>query len=85
MISSQASARDLAEIQAAGVLRHIGIPYANFVTHYKLGDKVINGGMDTELMKDFAAHLGVKYEYVPATWTTVIGLLTGNNAQYIDN
>lgn len=85
LISSQANARDLAEIQAEGVLRHIGIPYANFVTHYTLGDKVINSGMDTELMKDFAAHLGVKYEYVPATWTNVIGLLTGRNAQYVDN
>ncbi|WP_372880375.1 transporter substrate-binding domain-containing protein [Psychromonas sp.] len=85
IFSSQASARDLAEIQQAGVLRHIGIPYANFVTHYTLGDKVINSGMDTELMQAFAAHLGVKYEYVPATWTNVIGLISGRNAQYIDN
>jgi membrane-bound lytic murein transglycosylase MltF len=80
----QASARDLAEIQAAGVLRHIGIPYANFVTKYARGDKLIYGGMDTELMQAFAAHLGVKYEYVPAKWGNVFGKLTGRNAQYID-
>ncbi len=85
IFSSQATARDLAEIRAAGVLRHVGIPYANFVTHYSLGDRVINSGMDTELMRAFADHLGVKYEYVPATWSNVIGLITGQNAQYIDN
>jgi len=82
--ASQASARDLAEIQAAGVLRHIGIPYANFVTQYPQGDRIIHGGMDTELIQAFAAHLGVKYEYVPAKWTTVFGKLTGRNAQYIN-
>jgi len=83
--AGQASARDLAEIQAAGVLRHIGIPYANFVTKYPQGDQIIHGGMDIELMRAFAAHLGVKYEYVPAKWTTVFGKLTGRNALYIDN
>ncbi|HEY5716006.1 MAG TPA: transporter substrate-binding domain-containing protein [Psychromonas sp.] len=85
VIASQANARDLSDIQKAGVLRHIGIPYANFVTHYAQGDKMINGGMDTELMQAFAAHLGVKYEYVPATWTNVFGLLTGRHAQYVNN
>ncbi|HEY7865179.1 MAG TPA: transporter substrate-binding domain-containing protein [Psychromonas sp.] len=83
--TSQASARDLAEIQAAGVLRHIGIPYANFVTKYPQGDKIIHGGMDTELIQAFAAHLGVKYEYIPAKWTTVFGKLTGRNAQFNNN
>ncbi|MFT6927928.1 MAG: membrane-bound lytic murein transglycosylase MltF [Psychromonas sp.] len=83
--SSQASTRDLAEIQADGVLRHIGIPYANFVTAYPQGNKIIYGGMDTELMQGFAAHLGVKYEYVPAKWTTVFGKLTGRNAQFDNN
>jgi len=82
--ASQAGERDLAEIKAAGVLRHIGIPYANFVTKYPQGDKIIHGGMDTELIQAFAAHLGVKYEYVPAKWTTVFGKLTGRNVQYID-
>jgi ABC-type amino acid transport substrate-binding protein len=83
--ASQASARDLAEIQAAGVLRHIGIPYANFVTKYPQGDKIIHGGMDTELMQAFAAHLGVKYKYVQAKWTTVFGKLTGRNALFNNN
>jgi ABC-type amino acid transport substrate-binding protein len=67
-------AQDLADIKASGVLRHIGVPYANFVTGS--GD-----GMDVELMKLFAAYIGVKYEYVPASWASVIGDLTGKKVK----
>lgn len=62
--------RDLAEIRAEGVLRHIGIPYANFVTGS--GD-----GMDVELIKGFAAKIGVRYEYVKTDWGTVVEDLIG--------
>ena len=65
-----AAAGGLADVKARGVLRHLGIPYANFVTG--AGD-----GMDVELMRAFAAHLGVRYEYVPSDWAEVIGDLTG--------
>ncbi|MEH6453269.1 MAG: ABC transporter substrate-binding protein, partial [Psychromonas sp.] len=82
---SYAAPRDLAEIQEAGVLRHLGVPYANFVSQYAQGDGFIETGLDVEIMQGFAAHLGVKYEYVPAKWTNVFGLLTGVNGQYIDN
>jgi ABC-type amino acid transport substrate-binding protein len=61
---------DLPYIQKQGVLRHLGIPYANFVTGS--GD-----GLEVELVKLFAEHLGVKYEYVQTSWETVIGDLTG--------
>jgi len=63
-------ARDLDEIRESGVLRHIGVPYANFVTGS--GD-----GLDVELIKLFAEHLGVRYEFVESDWTTVIADLTG--------
>ncbi|MBK1720198.1 transporter substrate-binding domain-containing protein [Thiocystis violacea] len=69
-----AQARDLKEIREAGVLRHLGVPYANFITG--LGD-----GLDVELVKGFAEYLGVRYEFVATTWTTAFGDLTGRNAK----
>lgn len=66
-------ARDLQDIRTAGVLRHIGTPYAHFVTG--AGD-----GLDVELMQGFARHLGVRYEFVESPWTTIIGDLTGRHA-----
>jgi hypothetical protein len=66
----QVSAADLIEIKQKGVLRHLGVPYAKFVTGS--GD-----GMDTELIKRFAEYLGVHYKYVMTSWNVVIGDLTG--------
>jgi ABC-type amino acid transport substrate-binding protein len=63
-------AGDLPEVQQRGVLRHLGVPYANFVTG--AGD-----GLDVELVQRFAEQLGVRYEYVPTTWADFIGDLTG--------
>ncbi|MBU0986729.1 MAG: transporter substrate-binding domain-containing protein [Proteobacteria bacterium] len=65
---------DLSEIKKRGVLRHLGVPYANFVTGS--GD-----GLDVELIKRFAEHLGVKYEYVKTDWENVIGDLAGKKVQ----
>jgi ABC-type amino acid transport substrate-binding protein len=61
---------DLQDIQKQGVLRHLGIPYANFVTGN--GD-----GLEVELVKLFAQHIGVRYEFVEASWGSVIADLTG--------
>jgi ABC-type amino acid transport substrate-binding protein len=72
------SANDLDDIKSSGKLRHLGIPYANFVTG--LGD-----GLDTELMQKFAKHLGVDYEYVPSTWDNIYGDLIGRNVKYENN
>lgn len=69
-----ALAADLDEIKARGVLRHIGIPYANFVSGS--GD-----GMDVELMQRFAKQLGVKYEYVASDWGTVVPDLVGRKVK----
>jgi ABC-type amino acid transport substrate-binding protein len=68
--SSQTWSTDLAGVKKSGVLRHLGIPYANFVTGS--GD-----GLDVELMQLFARHLKVRYEYVKTDWPTVIQDLTG--------
>ncbi|MGA7983222.1 MAG: transporter substrate-binding domain-containing protein [Chromatiaceae bacterium] len=65
-----AGAGDLGDVKARGVLHHLGIPYANFVTGS--GD-----GLDVEVIQRFAAYLGVKYEYVETSWQQVIGDLTG--------
>ncbi|MHB1307347.1 MAG: transporter substrate-binding domain-containing protein, partial [Limisphaerales bacterium] len=63
-------AQDLAAIKQSGRLRHVGIPYANFVTG--AGD-----GFDVELLQAFAKRLGVGYEFVRADWTDAFGQLTG--------
>jgi ABC-type amino acid transport substrate-binding protein len=67
-------AQDLDEIKQKGVLRHLGIPYANFVTGS--GD-----GMDVELVKLFAEHIGVRYEFVKTDWDDAIGDLTGTKVK----
>jgi ABC-type amino acid transport substrate-binding protein len=69
-----AGAQDLQEIKAQGVLRHLGIPYANFVTGS--GD-----GMDVEIVQMFARHLGVKYQYVETSWKSAFGDLTGRQVK----
>lgn len=69
-----ALAGDLQEIKQRGVLRHLGIPYANFVSGS--GD-----GMDVELMQRFAASIGVKYEYVMTDWGTVVEDLIGKKVE----
>jgi len=65
---------DLPEIKKAGVLRHLGVPYANFITGS-------GNGMDVEMMQLFAKHLGVKYQYVKTGWKDVIGDLTGKKVR----
>ena len=65
---------DLPDIEKRGVLRHLGIPYANFVTGS--GD-----GLDVELTQLFAARLGVRYEFVPTNWHDALGDLIGRKLQ----
>lgn len=77
LFSLGAGARDLHEIRAEGVLRHLGIPYANFING-------AGGGLDVELIEGFAQFLGVEYAFVPSSWTRVFGDLTGRNAARSD-
>jgi ABC-type amino acid transport substrate-binding protein len=69
-LSSIVNAEDLPAIKQKGVLRHLGVPYANFVSG--AGD-----GLDVEMMQLFARHLGVRYKYIKAEWPTLITDLTG--------
>jgi ABC-type amino acid transport substrate-binding protein len=74
-----AGAGTLEEIRERGVLRHLGIPYAHFVYMGKNGVE----GLDVELMRRFARHLGVAYEWVPTTWSEAFGDLTGTHVRPI--
>ncbi len=76
--AAAASSRDLDEVRQAGALRHLGIPYANFVTGS--GD-----GLDVELMQGFARHIGVRYEFIKTDWNNAFGDLTGRNAKRKDD
>ncbi|MBV5349707.1 ABC transporter substrate-binding protein, partial [bacterium] len=68
--AGMAAAADLADIKSRGVIRHLGIPYANFVTGS--GD-----GFEVELTQKFAESLGVRYEFVKTEWGTIVQDLTG--------
>lgn len=70
LITGSVTARDLTDIKKDGVLRHLGVPYAGFVT----GD---GRGLDVEVMQLFARELGVKYQYVQTGWKDVINDLVG--------
>lgn len=72
LASALAYPADLAEIRERGVLRHIGIQYANFVT--KNGD-----GLDVELVRGFANHIGVRYELVLSDFYHVMRDLLGQD------
>jgi len=71
-----AIASDLEQIKKQGVLRHIGTPYANFITGQ--GD-----GLDMEIMRRFANHLGVEYQFVQSDWGNLFADLTGNKIKPI--
>lgn len=66
-------AGDLQEIKQRGVLRHLGVTYANFVKETPSGFT----GLDVEMMELFAQHLGVKYQFVHTDWSTLFCDLTG--------
>ncbi len=66
----QSTPADLKQIKERGVIRHLGVPYANFVTG--AGD-----GLDVEIIKLYAEEIGVKYEYVKSSWATVISDVSG--------
>ncbi len=70
LLSGRIRAEDLDDILRSGTLKHLGIPYANFVTSD-------GQGLDVELMQAFADHLGVKYQFVESTWQNIIPDLTG--------
>jgi ABC-type amino acid transport substrate-binding protein len=70
-----AFADGLSDIRTRGVLRHLGVPYANFVTG--AGD-----GLSVEVIQLFAEHLGVKYQFVKTSWNDVFPDLLGREVHY---
>ncbi|MBI5249285.1 MAG: hypothetical protein HY912_07305 [Desulfomonile tiedjei] len=64
------SMADLKQIKERGVIKHLGVPYAHFVTGS--GD-----GLDVEIVKLYAKEIGVAYEYVQSSWATVISDVSG--------
>jgi ABC-type amino acid transport substrate-binding protein len=87
--ADQDPTQDLQQIRQKGVLRHLGVPYANFIR--------LNGGepsgMSIEIIRLFAKHLGVDYQFVQSDWNNIIQALIGknftvfsdNNVQYMEN
>ncbi|MGR5210646.1 transporter substrate-binding domain-containing protein [Vibrio rotiferianus] len=84
LLSAQAFAGDLQDIKDSGVLRHIGVPYANFVSYIDQGEMQTLTGLDVDIVKGFAKSIGVRYQYVPAQWSNVVGKLTGQQVEYRD-
>jgi len=77
-LTSSALAQDIAEIRERGVIRHLGVPYARFVS----GD---GDGLDVEIVQLFAKRIGVRYEYVMTDWNNVIQDLIGQDIEYKPN
>ena len=70
LIPPSSQAQDLQDVLKAGKLRHLGIPYANFISSQE-------SGLDVELMRMFSVYLGVKYEFVHSSWGNIVADLTG--------
>jgi len=84
-LATSVSAHDLEDIKKSGVLRHIGVPYANFVSYIDQGSLQSLTGLDVDIIKGFAKSLGVRYEYVPAQWSNAFGMLIGQDVEYKNN
>jgi ABC-type amino acid transport substrate-binding protein len=67
----------LDDVRRSGVLRHLGVPYAGFV----MGPEA---GLDVELVRRFADHLGVRYSFVQADWSVLFPWLTGRRFRVLD-
>lgn len=76
ILTCQTWGSTLQDVLDRGELRHLGVPYAKFVTG--AGD-----GLDVELMKRFADHLGVTYSYVQSDWDNVIPDLIGKELSVV--
>ena len=72
--AAPAFGQDLGEIRASGVIRHLGVPYARFVDGS-------GEGFDVEMVRMFARHIGVRYEYVQSDWPHVIQDLIGSELE----
>jgi len=74
VVTTATVAGDLDDVKVRGVLRHIGLPYANFNTGS--GD-----GLEADLTKLFAKSLGVRYEFVESDWGPLVQDLIGKKVK----
>ena len=73
-VAKSCFADDLDKLLEAGELRHLGVPYCNFVT-------ASGTGLDIELKQGFAQLLGVRYRFQETTWNRAIGDLSGQHVR----
>jgi len=69
---SQSYSAEPAPDKEKGTLRHLGIHYANFVKNGPAGPE----GLDIELIRLFAESLGMRYELIETSWSTVFADLS---------
>jgi ABC-type amino acid transport substrate-binding protein len=74
LLAASPAIADLPEIQRNGFIRHLGVPYANFVT----GD---GDGLDVAIIKLYAEKIGVRYQFIRESWNTVIENLSGKRVK----
>lgn len=84
LVATSSFGRDLDEIKQAGVLRHIGVSYANFISYVEEERDHTLKGLDVELIQGFAEYLGVKYQFVPKQTHTLYDNLIGRKLRYVD-
>lgn len=80
-ISTTVFGQDLRQIKQNGVLRHLGVPYANFV-------RVDGGelsGMSVEIIRLFSKHLGVEYQFIQSDWNEIIQALIGKKFRVLSD
>jgi ABC-type amino acid transport substrate-binding protein len=71
-LSAEVLVNDLNDIKKRGAIRHLGVYYARFNTGF--GD-----GFSVDIIKGFAKEIGVKYEFVESSFSTIISDLTGKD------
>jgi ABC-type amino acid transport substrate-binding protein len=74
-------AQDIEQIKEKGVLRHLGVEYANFV---KLEGNDISG-MSIEIVRLFAKSIGVQYQFVQSDWNEIIQALIGKEFKILSD
>lgn len=81
LFPTSARTQDFVQIKQSGVLRHLGVPYANFV---KIENNNLSG-MSVDIIRLFAKRLGVQYQFVQSDWGDIIKKLLGRNYRILSS
>lgn len=74
LVATTGEAASLKDVQDRGVLLHLGVPYANFITGS-------DDGLEVELMQAFADFLQVRYQFVQTTWQKALEDVSGKKVK----